>query len=230
MSVLFQLSFLSDRGLRKSLLLSLAVHGCVVMSVASTPFVLAQRVRSPLAARLAPPTLDRRPSAPDRLVQVASDSQNGQAATVLSVPRKAVPARPQARARPRAGGGDVGRALPSATLRPAPESSAPANAAPVAATSEGLDAGALRGLRVGLAQALLAVEPPALKGAAAGVAHLSFGTSGQLRSVTVSMDADDPVFSVWLSQALTRAAARTPVPAALSGAAFEVDLPVEWCD
>lgn len=104
------------------------------------------------------------------------------------------------------------------------------DSAPLAPELPGLDAGALRGLKVALASGLAGVSLPADAAGASTEAHLVFGDGGRLLAVSFSGQQSSRELEARLREALMKAAARINLPAGLRDARFELELAFELGD
>lgn len=200
---------------RWPLLLSLLLHVCLFWPQAlrqsgagttagAAVAGLQARLRPvPAAARQVADVVAPRPAPAPRLAKTRADT--------LATPRPATPAA-------------ISTTSPAAPL-------APAETARVADTSSGLDAGALRVYRLALAHAIRAdllrpsLPDPAFQGAL--LLGIGIGAGGQLMEVAVLRSSGSPRTDAAVLAAVGAAAQAAPIPVAMRGRNFVIELPVE---
>ena len=101
------------------------------------------------------------------------------------------------------------------------------DSAPRTPEAQGLDASALRGVRIALASGLAGLSLPADAAGAAAQARLVFGDGGRLLAVSFSGERGSRELELRLRDALMKAAARVELPTSLRGTSFELDLAFE---
>ncbi len=101
------------------------------------------------------------------------------------------------------------------------------DSAPLTPEAQGLDAGALRGLRIALANGLAGLSMPADAEGVAAQARLVFGDGGRLLAVSFSGERGSRELELRLRDALMKAAARVELPTSLRSASFELELAFE---
>lgn len=197
-----------DRPFYWALLLSLVVHGAA-LGLFPTVDAGARSLRVRLAAKGAATGLGA--SGDAATPRMVSKAERG---PTVRAPKQAQRDRLAASAN-----GRTAR-LPD-PAKPQPDS------APLTPEAQGLDAGALRGLRIALASGLAGLSLPADAAGVAAEARLVFGDGGRLLAVSFSGERNSRALELRLRDALMKAAARIELPTSLRGTRFELELVFE---
>jgi len=202
-----------ERPLYWALLLSLALH-CAALSLFPAIDAGARSLRVRIVSGGGAARLDRGASGPTATPRLLSQTDHTPVAQAAKAAHREL-----------SSGGPPTRAKRSPE---APDRQP--DSAPHTAEQAGLDAGALRGLRVALASGLAGISLPSGVVGASAEAKLVFGEGGRLLAVSFSSGGKSRDLEARLRDALMKAAGRVALPPDLRGARFELELAFEVGD
>lgn len=220
MSSFARLSAPSDERLWLWILLSVAVHaGALFLFPPAQSGARSIRVRiAPSSALGTVPAAAKQSSADGRTVLTTPTP----ARAVQPLPRTASPKAPRSAAGPDLAATSQAPLAARTTTQRLPDS------APTTERVDGLDAAALRGLRVALAQGLSGIALPQSVAPGRTEATLAFGAGGRLLALHFRGDSTDRALEARLRAPLIAAANRLQLPPSLRESRFEVTLVLEF--